>query len=772
MTVSALKSLSLTAFRGSSTTFTLAFEKGRKLSLVYGENGTGKTTICDGLEFLAEGNVGSLTAKGMGRALEKYWPSANKALCDIEIILEAKDGTSCVGRFIGKQPIFDPPNGRPRIALLRQQQITALIETAPAERYKVLQRFIDVENVEKSEGTLRKLVDELQADKDSAEAAELQSYSALNDNFEAAGKPAGLKPVTWAEALLAEPQENAAAELNAVGQLRSVMLALAAYPDLLVQRQDALDATVQPLEDAEATMQAAVVSVSAGAANTVKLLELGKSYLHDHPETEVCPLCESDEKMPGLSESIEARLTQLAAVQDAQVNLDKCKAALQKAKEGRAQLDENYKKSLDDYVTAKGSFEWGAHYTFPASDPPEAIAEIKQWLTGSENAAKTWADGEAALRKGSERIAVVRSALSRYKSNSERKKLAEELVPKAKNALDICVKARQSFTDRVMAEIAKQVGELYEKVHPNEGLDKIALQLDPKKRASIEMQAKFAGKDVPPTAYFSQSHLDTLGLCVFLALALRDKPEEKILILDDVLGSVDEPHVDRIIDMLYGVSQQFRHTIITTHYRPWREKFRWGRLKPDQACQFVELTGWALDGGMRMKSALPETARLKKLLDAEDPDLQAICSKAGVMLEEALDYLTQKYECSVPRRHGAAYTLGDLLPAVKGKLRDALLVEVVVPVEGAEPIVTPIALKPMLDALSLIAQTRNVMGAHFNTLSFELLDADAMKFAKQVEQLADALVCPEHGWPNRDKSGSHWQNGGDTRRLHPLKKPS
>ena len=49
MTGIALKSLILTAFRGSSTTFKLPFEKGRKLTLVYGENGTGKTTICDAL---------------------------------------------------------------------------------------------------------------------------------------------------------------------------------------------------------------------------------------------------------------------------------------------------------------------------------------------------------------------------------------------------------------------------------------------------------------------------------------------------------------------------------------------------------------------------------------------------------------------------------------------------------------------------------------------------------------------------------------------------
>lgn len=772
MTGGALKSLSLTAFRGSSTTFKLPFEKGRKLTLVYGENGTGKTTICDALEFLAVGDVGSLKDKGMGHSLEKYWPSANKALSDIEVVLATNNGAECKGRFVDKKPFFEPAEARPQIELLRQQQITALIETAPAKRYGELQRFIDVEAVERSEDTLRKQVQELEADKASRENTEYQSFAALNDQFEAAGKPAGLTAITWAKAILAEPQDNVEAELKAVGLLRGVFVALGAYPDLLTQSHASIAAAKDAFDAADAAMRAAVVSVSSNASETVKLLEAGKAYLHAHSDAAVCPLCESEDKIAGLAESINARLNQLASVQDAQANLNKCQSALNRAESARAQLEGNYAKSLDEYATAKGGFAWGAKYTFPDSNPPTDIAKVQHWLSEGEGHAKTWADAEASLRQGSNRFAALKSALDRYETNNARKKEVEALIPKAKQALEISVKVRQAFTDKVMAEIAQQVGELYEKVHPGEGLEKIALQLDPKKKSSVEMQAKFAGKDVPPTAYFSQSHLDTLGLCVFIALALRDGASNKILILDDVLGSIDEPHVERVIDMLYTVSEQFRHTLITTHYRPWREKFRWGRLKPDQPCQFVELAGWGLDGGMRMKSALPETARLKKLLEADDPDLQAICAKAGVMLEEALDYITQKYECAVPRKHGAAFTVNDLLPAVKGKLREALRVEIVEHVEGDEPKLTTVELKPMLDELGQIFQTRNIMGAHFNTLSFDMLEADAMKFAKQVEQLTDALICPEHGWPSRDKSGSYWENGGDTRRLHPLKKPN
>ena len=73
-----LKSLSITAFRGSSTPFTLPFEKDRKLTLVYGENGSGKTTICDAFELLAHGRVSSLDGYGLGKGLEKYWPTAGE----------------------------------------------------------------------------------------------------------------------------------------------------------------------------------------------------------------------------------------------------------------------------------------------------------------------------------------------------------------------------------------------------------------------------------------------------------------------------------------------------------------------------------------------------------------------------------------------------------------------------------------------------------------------------------------------------------------------
>jgi hypothetical protein len=88
------------------------------------------------------------------------------------------------------------------------------------------------------------------------------------------------------------------------------------------------------------------------------------------------------------------------------------------------------------------------------------------------------------------------------------------------------------------------------------------------------------------------------------------------------------------------------------------------------------LTKRTAAGGLSLIRSVPDIERLRQLLAESPPDSQLICAKAGIILEAALDFLTQHYECMVSRRPGNHYTLGDLLPALDKKLRAALRVEV------------------------------------------------------------------------------------------------
>lgn len=176
---------------------------------------------------------------------------------------------------------------------------------------------------------------------------------------------------------------------------------------------------------------------------------------------------------------------------------------------------------------------------------------------------------------------------------------------------------------------------------------------------------------------------------------------------------------------------------------------------------------------MTIIRTVPDVERLKDLLAEQSPDPQLICSKAGYILEAALNFLTLLYECSLPRKPEDRFTIGDLLPAISKKLRQALRVEVLRGNdEKGDPIYQTVSLTPIIDELTRIAEARNVFGCHFKELSFELLDSDALEFGKQVLTLMDILTDSDGCWPRNSNSGEYWATSGNTRRLHPLKKPS
>ena len=140
--------------RGSVTSFNLPFEPGIKLTVVYGENGTGKSTICDALDFLGNGKVGFLEDRGLG-SLQRFWPSAGKAASDITVAIEASGGAKWEAH-VHNNAVTVTPAGVPPIEILRRGKILSLVTAPAAERYEAIKRFIDVSGVEASEASLKR----------------------------------------------------------------------------------------------------------------------------------------------------------------------------------------------------------------------------------------------------------------------------------------------------------------------------------------------------------------------------------------------------------------------------------------------------------------------------------------------------------------------------------------------------------------------------------------------------------------------------------------
>ena len=720
-----LKRLDISGLRGATKKFELDFERGKQITIIYGENGTGKSTICDGIELIARGKIGSLEGKGLGRT-DAYWRSTGRRIGDMSVTLTSTRG-QWSAKVVGGKVTVAPAEGRPYAAVLRRGQILDLIAQQPRHRFDAIRPFLDIDAVEKSEAALKQLIDQETLNERTSLARIEENRSAIKNFWSEAGKP-GNDAVVWARAELLKDTSGLRTEYTILEDLIGCVERLVAEERRFIESQTEAYSASAELQAADAQIAQEQQRATAQAGDLVALLQAANAYFQTHDHAAACPLCGSDERALGLADRVQQRLhgitTLIEALEHraktaqrllaAQAVQDQQRLALTNA--ANALVKALHFEALPQMAALHPAFFMAAQ-AFQTCSESDLINHVRS-LAAEADLCLDLLRAERELRQ--KRLALVDTLRRAVETHDENFRIRAELaflLPRLKHALAIMQAERHKFVDGILTRVADRVGELYEAIHPGEGLSKISLALDPAKRASLEILGQFPAADIaPPGAYFSESHLDTLGLCIWLALAEMNNAKNTILVLDDVIASVDEPHVDRLIELLYDLAQNFQHCVFTTHYRPWREKYRWGWLQNGQ-CHFVDLKTWSHASGIQHGRSVPPIEELRGLLAASQPSAQQACASAGVTLEAILDFLTLQYECSVPRRKGKL-TLGDLLPSISKKLRIALRVEHrVIASEGTVSYVSH-DLGPLLDELSAIAQARNVFGAHFNDLWF------------------------------------------------------
>jgi hypothetical protein len=588
--VSPLKKLTITGFRGALKPFSMTFDPSSKLTVVYGENASGKSTICDALELLSRGRVGSLENRGLGTAILRYWPSLGKALADISITLESESQECSITVGRTGEVVSLSLEDRPRVDVFRRNQILSLIDAKPSERYAAISRFIDVSGIEASEASLRELIRDLKKQRDGAAARLDENEMTIRQFWETAGSQ---PPDTfaWAEAESKGTLDAAEKEINSIRALQTAYTRLSELPARLRAAQQSLTGAKNSADAAMASVREKFESISTESVETVRVLEAANAFLSKHPSPAACPLCESTEKMSGLAKRIQNRMEVFSSLQTAQAEATAAEEATKRADQHLQLVREAARQDVAKFEACRSSAALPRDVHVPDSPIPNSASGLASWLTATAALNAEWKTAETARHDRRQFVSTLRQALETWRVNGAALDDLNQLLPRLERTLKVVEEERRRFTDDLLSAIASDVSRLYEEVHPAEGQTDIRLELDPKKRASLEIGASFCGQATRPQGYFSESHLDTLGLCVFIALAALDQPEETILVLDDVLSSVDENHTARLLKLLKAESQRFRHCILTTHKRPTQEA--------TASVQYIELAPWSLRTGLQ-----------------------------------------------------------------------------------------------------------------------------------------------------------------------------
>jgi DNA repair exonuclease SbcCD ATPase subunit len=778
-----LKELHLHNFRGATQPLKVSFDTAKKITMLFGENGNGKSSIADAIVTLCTDRLGSIRDKSS--VDHGYIKSLGSDIKDVSIKLITDSGTYDA-RLNPSGSTFTktPEEGAPTARHLRRSQIIHLIDAEASKRYEVLKDYIDVSNIIKGEEELRKA-------KKTAEA----NFTTLKNNLASAnttlkkcwveegspGKSCDEWAIVESEKDLSAQQQKYAALTGLVDSWKTVV-----SQRVEINRSNAIyKANLERVKKAEETISRLTKENATQDFDILKVLTEAKDFLSAKPQLKQCPVCEQSIGRDTILENINARIKSMEVFQLAKKEL----ATANTTKDTTTGI---LRTLIDTFISGLEKFNQLLLAQLAAEDAVIPLIETIAEASGNNDKYRALGthftiidlkvkDFEFAAVKLNKSIFQHNLIKTQFNSLSDSKKLynkAEKLAAFTTDALNIVENKRKEFIDSELSSISKDVEILYQKMHPGESLGGIKLYLKPTVKNSIELNADFySAAAITPQSVYSESHLDTLGICIFLALAKKYNDGNTILILDDVVMSVDETHLDRFIELLHDETATFAHILITTHYRPWKDRYKVNRA-PGGKVHFIELRGWTLTSGIKLHNTKIDMEELRKALDDEDYDRQIISSKAGIILENILDFISIKFQCKVARKDRNEFVLRELLDCISSKLQKALRVQHLVKNEDGiystdMPFSVEQDLKPMIDEFKQLSAIRNQVGAHFNWDGSMVTDKDVLEFGNKVYNFGKLLICPETGmFPDKSKSGSYLETRTGSIRLHPLQEPA
>jgi hypothetical protein len=201
----------------------------------------------------------------------------------------------------------------------------------------------------------------------------------------------------------------------------------------------------------------------------------------------------------------------------------------------------------------------------------------------------------------------------------------------------------QEGLSRVLEAISHNVDEYFKFLHPDEGFDQIRLILTEER--GLEFSLKFYGRPIsPPLKVLSESHLNSLGISLFLASSQYFNRANGFLVLDDVMSSFDVNHRRSLSRLL---REEFPDTqfLLFTHDDLWFDLLK--QELPTNRWLFKELARWSHENGIEIiESPMSLRERIQHCLETNDNDgaankcrtliegvLKQICEDLGVRLE-------------------------------------------------------------------------------------------------------------------------------------------
>lgn len=595
-----IKAIGLSWFRGAADATSL--DPNSKSVVVYGENGSGKSSFVDAVEYvLNHGKIGHLSHEYSGKNQEKaivntHTPDGKKT----ELRIKFQDGSELVTEI--KWNGSSTSSGAETVAMgtwdyrrtvLRQDEVAAFIRDTKGGKYSALLPLLGLNQIEVAAENLRQLaksIDQQSKPKETKLALEgveakrkaafgTSTYKQVLDKTEqfhakyCADKTTTVDPITRCKELDAALNSRIAS--FSADQKRHLALKDAAGLDLR-KHVKAVRSTSLKLADKTEPLIAEKLEVLQSAGMFADKLGEGKEIS--------CPAC-------GRSIEIEAFRTHIDAekkrLQEITTTFNARKTAIRemcdtikslKASLGKTDIkpwrDELAKGALASNFTYLNELKVESILTSCAEDDLKNIEDKLLPLidTATETSADALPDVQQ-LATDKHDIEVAKAVVE-YMDKADAAACAETLISFISTLEQGVREEIRLQSQKVIGEISTDILEMWEILHPGEAIENVHLYVPDDTNKAIDIALKFHGVEQnSPRLTLSEGFRNSLGLCIFLAMAKRDTDKDQPLFLDDVVVSLDRNHRGMIVELLEKYFAD-RQVVLLTHDRDWYTELR------------------------------------------------------------------------------------------------------------------------------------------------------------------------------------------------------
>lgn len=223
------------------------------------------------------------------------------------------------------------------------------------------------------------------------------------------------------------------------------------------------------------------------------------------------------------------------------------------------------------------------------------------------------------------------------------KTLSDQYI-KVSKTFDVFINTKEQFIRDMISEIRYDIKTYYEYIHGDDLIAAPDIKLTGPKLIDVYLNS--FGELVDSRSYASEGHLDTLGICIFLAFNKKFN-EIPFIVFDDVLTTVDLPHKQRIAKLIVEELTDYQF-LITTHSPLWADQLKVFCNEAKRNHIVHEFIDWSLDEGPIIAKPLNAEDKIFKYLSNDHQDLPAAGNAARRYLEYTLKEICIMNKVKVP----------------------------------------------------------------------------------------------------------------------------